>query len=147
MACALRSAGVTFEQMQKAGDGKAEYFVARIEKKGESLDAHLADIIVQALKKLPIQKVMRWGDSEHQFVRPVHGLIVLRRSGVAAVRKETTDLTNFADWPLTLLIAQRGGVLYLPIVGRHWRQHPQQSHRTGDPEAVRRIRHASNLWR
>ena len=73
----MRSAGVTFEQMQKAGDGKAEYFVARIEKKGESLDAHLSDIIVQALKKLPIQKVMRWGDSEHQFVRPVHGLIAL----------------------------------------------------------------------
>ena len=73
----MRSAGVTFEQMQKAGDGKAEYFVARIEKKGESLDAHLSEIIVQALKKLPIQKLMRWGDSEHQFVRPVHGLIVL----------------------------------------------------------------------
>ena len=73
----MRSAGVTFEQMQKAGDGKGEYFVARINKKGESLDAHLSDIIVQALKKLPIQKVMRWGDSEHQFVRPVHGLIVL----------------------------------------------------------------------
>ena len=36
---------------------------------------------------------------------------------------------------------------YLPIVGRHWRQHPQQSHRTGDPDAVRRIRQASNLWR
>ena len=73
----MRSAGVTFEQMQKAGDGKAEYFVARIEKKGESLDAHLSEIIVQALKKLPIQKLMRWGDSEHQFVRPVHSLIVL----------------------------------------------------------------------
>ncbi len=78
----MRSAGVTFEQMQKAGDGKAECFVARIEKKGESLDAHLSDIIVQALKKLPIQKVMRWGDSEHQFVRPVHGLIVLHGTRV-----------------------------------------------------------------
>ena len=73
----MRSAGVTFEQMQKAGDGKAEHFVARLEKKGENLDAHLSDIIIQALKKLPIQKVMRWGDSEHQFVRPAHGLIAL----------------------------------------------------------------------
>ena len=77
----------------------------------------------------------------------VHGLIVMRRSVVEAVLKETTDLNNFADWLLTLLVAKRGGVLYLPIVGRHWRQHPQQSHRTGDPEAVRRIRQASNLWR
>ncbi len=81
----------------------------------------------------------------------VHGLIVMRRSVVEAVLKETTNLNNFADWLLTLLVAKRGGVLYLPIVGRHWRQHPQQSHRTGDPGAVRRIRQtigqASNPWR
>jgi len=80
----MRSAGTTFEQLQKASDGKGEYFVARMSKKGESLDAHLADIIVQALKKLPIQKVMRWGDSEHQFVRPVHGLIMLHGERVVA---------------------------------------------------------------
>ena len=77
----------------------------------------------------------------------VHGLIVMRRSAVEAALAETTDLNNFADWLLTLLVAKRGGVLHLPIVGRHWRQHPQQSHRTGDPEAVRRIRQAAPLWR
>jgi hypothetical protein len=42
----------------------------------------------------------------------VHGLIVMRRSAVEAVLKETTDLNNFADWLLTLLVAKRGGVLY-----------------------------------
>ncbi len=80
----MRSAGTTFEQLQKVSDGKAEYFVVRSEKKGEGLDAHLADIVTQALKKLPIQKVMRWGDSEHQFVRPVHGLIMLHGTRVVA---------------------------------------------------------------
>ncbi|MFN4342865.1 MAG: hypothetical protein ACK4FE_12660 [Azonexus sp.] len=77
----------------------------------------------------------------------VHGLIVMRRSAVEAVLKETIDIHNYADWLLTLLVARRGGVLYLPIVGRHWRQHPRQSHRSADPEAVRRIRQAGNLWR
>ena len=77
----------------------------------------------------------------------VHGLIVMRRSTVEAALAETTDLNNFADWLLTLLVAKRGGVLHLPIVGRHWRQHSQQSHRAGDPEAVRRIRQAAPLWR
>ena len=81
----------------------------------------------------------------------VHGLIVMRRSAVEVALAETTDINNFADWLLTLLVAKRGGVLYLPIVGRHWRQHPQQSHRTGDPGAVQRIRQtigqASNPWR
>ena len=67
----MRAAGVTFDELQKTTDGKAEYFVARRAKAGEELVAHLADIVAQALKKLPIPKVMRWGDSEHQFVRPV----------------------------------------------------------------------------
>ncbi len=73
----MRGAGVTFEELLRNNDGKTEYFVARIEKKGQHLDAYLADIITQALKKLPVPKLMRWGDSDHQFVRPVHGLIML----------------------------------------------------------------------
>jgi len=73
----MRSANVTLAQLQRVQDGKAEYFVARIEQKGKPLDDYLSDIIAQALKKLPVPKLMRWGDSEHQFVRPVHGLIVL----------------------------------------------------------------------
>ena len=77
----------------------------------------------------------------------VHGLIVIRRSAVEAALKDIAELNNFAEWLLTLLVAQRGGVLYLPMVGRHWRQHPQQSHRSSDPDAVRRIRHSTNLWR
>ncbi len=78
----MRSAGVTFDQMHQVADGKAEYFVARSEKKGEAIDAHLADIVTQSLKKLPIPKLMRWGDSDVQFVRPVHGLIMLHGNRV-----------------------------------------------------------------
>jgi glycyl-tRNA synthetase beta chain len=73
----MRSLGVTFAQLHQVSDGKAEYFVARIDKPGELLELHLSDMVTQALKKLPIPKVMRWGDSEHQFVRPVHGLVQL----------------------------------------------------------------------
>ena len=76
----------------------------------------------------------------------VHGLIVMRRLAVEAVLKETIDINNFSDWLLTLLVAKRGDVLHLPIIGRHWRQHPRQGHRLGDPEAIRRIRQAENDW-
>lgn len=78
----MRSAGVAFGQLQRAQDGKAEYFVARVEQKGRALEDYLSDILTQALKKLPVPKLMRWGDSEHQFVRPVHGLTVLHGSRV-----------------------------------------------------------------
>lgn len=73
----MRSANVTFEQLQRVSDGKAEYFVAKIEQKGKALDDCLNDIVTQALKKLPIPKLMRWGDTDHQFVRPVHALTAL----------------------------------------------------------------------
>ena len=95
-----------------------------------------------AVRRLAYSRWQHTNSASH-----VHGLIVMRRSAVESVIKETTDIHNFADWMLTLLVAKICGVLHLPIVGRHWRQHPQQSHRTGDPDAVRRIRQASNLWR
>ncbi len=80
----MRAAGVTFDELALTSDGKGEYFVARREQKGEPLAALLADIVAQALKKLPIAKVMRWGASEHQFVRPVHRLIMLHGATVVA---------------------------------------------------------------
>ncbi|MEF8698812.1 MAG: glycine--tRNA ligase subunit beta [Candidatus Accumulibacter sp. UW26] len=80
----MRAAGVTFAELQKTTDGKGEYFVALREKKGEELAAQLAGIVAQALKKLPIARLMRWGDSEHQFVRPVHSLMLLHGSQVVA---------------------------------------------------------------
>ncbi len=80
----LRSAGISVDQLHKVGAGKAECFVARIEQKGKALDEYLQDIIVQALKKLPVPKMMRWGDSDVQFVRPVHGLTILHGKRVVA---------------------------------------------------------------
>ena len=80
----MRAAGVSFDQLATTTDSKGEYFVARREKKGEELALHLADIVAQSLRKLPIPKLMRWGDSEHQFVRPVHGLILLHGKRVLA---------------------------------------------------------------
>jgi len=73
----MRSAGVSFDQLSKLSDGKAEYFVARSNKVGEAIDQPLAGLVEAALKKLPVAKLMRWGAGEAQFVRPVHGLILL----------------------------------------------------------------------
>jgi glycyl-tRNA synthetase beta chain len=80
----MRSANVLMAQLQRVGEGKAECFVARIEQKGQALDAYLQDIIAAALKKLPVPKLMRWGDFDYQFVRPVHGLTILHGKRVVA---------------------------------------------------------------
>jgi glycyl-tRNA synthetase beta chain len=88
----MRSANVVLSQLSRVGEGKAECFVARIEQKGKALDEYLQDMVLQALKKLPVPKLMRWGDSEHQFVRPVHGLIILH--GKRVVKAELFGLSS-----------------------------------------------------
>lgn len=64
-------------RFEKRLDGKAEALFYEATVKGVALDDVLAGIVADALKKLPIPKVMRWGDTDHQFVRPVHGLVQL----------------------------------------------------------------------
>jgi glycyl-tRNA synthetase beta chain len=78
----MRSAGVEFAQLEKLNDGKADYFVARIGKTGGRIDEYLSTMVDAALKKLPVAKLMRWGAGEAQFVRPVHGLMLMHDSRI-----------------------------------------------------------------
>ncbi len=76
----LEAKGIPVSELAKFErrmDGKSETFFYAARVKGVKLDEVLAGIVLEALKKLPIPKMMRWGDSDHQFVRPVHGLVML----------------------------------------------------------------------
>ncbi|WP_153116010.1 glycine--tRNA ligase subunit beta [Rhodocyclus tenuis] len=79
-------------KFEKRMDGKSETFFYEASVKGARLDDVLGGIVSDALKKLPIPKLMRWGDSDHQFVRPVHGLVLLR--GDRVVPGEVLGLTS-----------------------------------------------------
>jgi len=72
-----KSCGVEVAKLERQVGDKGEYFVFRAKHKGEPLKNHLAAIVEVALKKLPSPKLMRWGAGEAQFVRPVHGVILL----------------------------------------------------------------------
>ena len=76
----LEAKGIPVSELakfEKRMDGKSETFFYQASVKGVKLDDVLAGIVADALKKLPIPKLMRWGDTDHQFVRPVHGLVML----------------------------------------------------------------------
>ncbi|WP_373752633.1 glycine--tRNA ligase subunit beta [Neisseria weixii] len=77
-----RGAGAKIEDLKVIHDGKQDVFAYEFTQTGQSLSALLDDIINQAVKKLPIPKVMRWGSSTFTFVRPVHSLIVLHGADV-----------------------------------------------------------------
>jgi len=69
--------GVSVESLGRQSTPKGEVVVARVQIKGLILEKVLASLVEDALKSLPIPKVMRWGDGDAQFVRPVHGVIML----------------------------------------------------------------------
>jgi glycyl-tRNA synthetase beta chain len=72
-----KSCGVAVGKLERQAGEKGEYFVYRAKQKGEPLKIHLAAVVEAMLKKLPVPKLMRWGAGEAQFVRPVHGVILL----------------------------------------------------------------------
>ncbi|HWM45215.1 MAG TPA: glycine--tRNA ligase subunit beta [Burkholderiales bacterium] len=69
--------GVSAASLERRETQKGEVVVARVKVKGQVLEQVLASVVEDALKSLPIPKVMRWGDGDAQFVRPVHGLVML----------------------------------------------------------------------
>ncbi|MES9924465.1 MAG: glycine--tRNA ligase subunit beta [Candidatus Thiodiazotropha endolucinida] len=69
-----RSCNTTVDQLQRLQTDKGEWLSYRIHETGKPAVDLLPEIATQALNRLPIPKRMRWGDSEAQFVRPVHWL-------------------------------------------------------------------------
>lgn len=63
-------------------DGKAEALFYTRTEDGARLADVLAQVVQEAVKALPIPKLMRWGASDVQFVRPVHRLVMLHGDAV-----------------------------------------------------------------
>ena len=80
-----RGAGAKIEDLTIVHDGKQDVYAYEYVQTGKPLGELLEDIINQAVKKLPIPKVMRWGSSTFTFVRPVHGLVVLHGGDIVDV--------------------------------------------------------------
>src|SRR5919201_5901659 len=77
-----RKHGLKPEQLERRDTPKGSVVLARVQMKGALLDEALAPLLEEALKELPIPKLMRWGSGEAQFVRPVHALVALHGTRV-----------------------------------------------------------------
>ncbi|MDC9593602.1 glycine--tRNA ligase subunit beta [Xenorhabdus sp. IM139775] len=77
-----RGCGITVDQAERMVTDKGEWLLYRAQVKGREAKALLAEMVSSALGKLPIPKLMRWGDKETQFVRPVHTVTMLLGSDV-----------------------------------------------------------------
>ncbi len=72
-----RGCGVEVSELETMSTDKGEWLVFRVQEKGRKTAELLPDMVDQSLAKLPIPKRMRWGDSEAEFVRPVHWVVML----------------------------------------------------------------------
>ena len=72
-----RSCGVEVAELGRLKTDKGEWLAYKAEVKGQTLAVLLPEIVSAALAALPIPKRMRWGDSDAEFVRPVHWLLMM----------------------------------------------------------------------
>ena len=73
---------VSPDSLRRVQTPRGEIVAAHLTMPGAVLDQVLPALVEAALKKLPIAKMMRWGTGEAQFVRPVHGLVMMHGSRV-----------------------------------------------------------------
>nr|WP_314266473.1 glycine--tRNA ligase subunit beta [uncultured Moellerella sp.] len=77
-----RGCGITVDQAERLITDKGEWLLYRAEMKGQPVKDLLINMVSHSLSKLPIPKLMRWGDKTTQFVRPVHTVTLLLGSEV-----------------------------------------------------------------
>jgi glycyl-tRNA synthetase beta chain len=114
--------GVSVEALKTAKGPKGEVYVAHVRTSGLPLTDILAGKVAAALRSLPIQKVMRWGSGDAQFVRPVHGLVMLHGNKVVpgtvlglSSRNRTLGHRFMSRGEVTLPRAEE----YAEVMGRH----------------------------
>ena len=87
-----RGCGITVDQADRMVTDKGEWLLYRAVEKGNSAKELLAGMVSRALAKLPIPKLMRWGDKETHFVRPVHTVTMLM--GADVIPGEVLGITS-----------------------------------------------------
>lgn len=80
-----RSCGVGIEDLRSVKTDKGDWLVYESVQEGEKTEALLPSLIKEALAALPIARPMRWGDTEIEFARPVHWVILLYGEAVIPV--------------------------------------------------------------
>ena len=89
-----RGCGVDVSELQQKSTDKGTWLYFEQQKKGQSIQQLLPEIVSDALAKLPIPKRMRWGDRSDEFVRPVHWLVMMLDDAVIEANILGTEASN-----------------------------------------------------
>lgn len=88
---------ITFNELERASDGKADSFFFTYTAPGQSLAEGLQTTLEESITKLPIPKVMSYQKPDGttvQFVRPVHGLMALLNETIIPLKLLGLESSN-----------------------------------------------------
>nr|MBQ5526270.1 glycine--tRNA ligase subunit beta [Succinivibrionaceae bacterium] len=72
-----KSNGITVEQAEILKTDKGEWLFCRAHVKGKTVEELVPSMVQKALAALPVPKMMHWGATTFEFVRPVHTVTLL----------------------------------------------------------------------
>ena len=87
-----RSCGVAVAELEQLETDKGTWLVYNSTETGKAATEIIPALVEKALKALPMPKRMRWGDSDIEFVRPVHWLLLL--FGDAPIQTEILGVSS-----------------------------------------------------
>ncbi len=73
----MKSNNINFGDLQKKEINGIKFMVYIHQRIGELTTVLMPELLSSAVKKLAIQKPMRWGDNDFEFVRPIHWLCLM----------------------------------------------------------------------
>ncbi|UVK76680.1 MAG: glycine--tRNA ligase subunit beta [Sodalis sp. Fle] len=72
-----RKCGITLNQAEYLTSNKGKWLIYRTCIHGQQVQTLLCNVVNNALNELPASKMMRWGDKDTKFIRPVHTATLL----------------------------------------------------------------------
>ncbi|MDF2690194.1 MAG: glycine--tRNA ligase subunit beta [Gammaproteobacteria bacterium] len=73
----LTSCNTSIDKLTTVSSDKGEWYLYKAVQPGKATVDLLAQIVSEALKKLPAERAMRWADHDHKFIRPIHWLLMI----------------------------------------------------------------------
>ncbi|MBX9669469.1 MAG: glycine--tRNA ligase subunit beta [Candidatus Obscuribacterales bacterium] len=86
--------GLTVKDLDKEEIGKETYLVANLTVEGKPAQDVLAEIAPRVISQLSGERLMRWGDYEMKFVRPIRWLLSLLDSQVVEFQLDEVKASN-----------------------------------------------------
>ncbi|MDP4944099.1 MAG: glycine--tRNA ligase subunit beta [Alishewanella sp.] len=111
--------GISVAEAERLETDKGAWLLCKQLQKGQSTTALLPEIVTSALAKLPIAKPMRWGNSDAEFIRPVHTIIMLYGDAVVPATilgRQSGNQTHGHRFHAPAKVTVKDADAYLPVL-------------------------------